>query len=30
MPVRSFLTKFRADFEKYCRPSISAVPEIVP
>jgi NADH-quinone oxidoreductase subunit F len=26
MPVRSFIHKFRADFEKHCKPSISAVP----
>jgi len=24
-PVRSFIKKFRADFEKYCKPSLSAV-----
>ncbi len=29
MPVRSFIQKFRADFEKYCKPSISAVPEAI-
>jgi NADH-quinone oxidoreductase subunit F len=26
MPVRSFLKKFRGDFEKYCKPSSVAVP----
>ncbi len=29
MPVRSFLKKFRGDFEKYCRPSSVSVPEKV-
>ncbi len=29
MPVRSFLKKFRADFEKYCKPALVAVPEAV-
>jgi len=29
MPVRSFLQKFRADFEKYCKPAGVAVPEAV-
>ena len=29
MPVRSFIQKFRADFEKYCKPASVAVPETV-
>lgn len=29
MPVRSFLKKYRGDFEKYCKPSLVAVPEAV-
>ena len=29
MPVRSFIQKFRADFEKYCKPAGVAVPETV-
>jgi NADH-quinone oxidoreductase subunit F len=27
MPVRSFIKKFQADFEKYCKPASVAVPE---
>ncbi len=29
MPVRSFIQKFRVDFEKYCKPASVAVPEAV-
>ncbi len=29
MPVRSFIQKFRPDFEKYCKPTSVAVPEAV-
>jgi NADH-quinone oxidoreductase subunit F len=29
MPVRSFLKKFRGDFEKYCKPASVSVPEAV-
>ena len=29
MPVRSFIQKFRVDFEKYCKPASVAVPETI-
>ena len=29
MPVRSFIQKFRGDFEKYCKPASVAVPQTV-